>query len=184
MPSLAPAQKIIHPPLLRAAADAVSLKWNLLSCLFLDLAAGDLLQKKSLRKERDPQAQSVRGSPRGGGNGSEKGRKPLGGNGRANCVHLFAYPPAYWAVDVLLLGSMGVLEALRLYLGAKGNLTEEETLLGSSLLLTVANAFLSLYFLLWATFVLWIDVLLNGALLTLYGLEGLLQAVTIAAFVS
>ncbi|XP_051823559.1 transmembrane protein 80 isoform X3 [Antechinus flavipes] len=99
-------------------------------------------------------------------------------------MHLFAYPPAYWAVDVLLLGSMGVLEALRLYLGAKGNLTEEETLLGSSLLLTVANAFLSLYFLLWATFVLWIDVLLNGALLTLYGLEGLLQAVTIAAFVS
>ncbi|XP_074131613.1 transmembrane protein 80 isoform X1 [Sminthopsis crassicaudata] len=99
-------------------------------------------------------------------------------------MHLFAYPPGYWAVDVILLCTMGVLEALRLYLGAKGNLTEEETLLGGSLLLTVANTFLSLYFLLWATFVLRIDVLLNGALLALYGLEGLLQAVTIAAFVS
>ncbi|KAM8970448.1 transmembrane protein 80 isoform X1 [Sarcophilus harrisii] len=99
-------------------------------------------------------------------------------------TRLFTYPPAYWAADVLLLCSMGGLEALRLYLGTKGNLTEEETLLGASLLLTVANAFLSLYFLLWATFVLRIDILLNGALLALYGLEGLLQAVTIAAFVS
>ncbi|XP_072493524.1 transmembrane protein 80 isoform X2 [Notamacropus eugenii] len=99
-------------------------------------------------------------------------------------TYLFSYPLTLWTMDMILLWSMGVLEALRLYLGAKGNLTEEEMVLGSSLLLTIINAILSLYFLLWATFVLRIDVVLNIILLTLYSLEGTLQVVTIAAFVS
>ncbi|XP_068964021.1 transmembrane protein 80 [Petaurus breviceps papuanus] len=99
-------------------------------------------------------------------------------------THLFSYPANFWALDMSLLWIMGILEALRLYLGAKGNLTEEETVLGSSALLTIINAVLSLYFLLWTTFVLRIDVVLNTILLTLYTLEGVLQVVTIAAFVS
>nr|XP_020835063.1 LOW QUALITY PROTEIN: transmembrane protein 80 [Phascolarctos cinereus] len=90
-------------------------------------------------------------------------------------MHLFSYPPDLWTVDLILLGSMGVLEALRLYLGAKGNLTEEESLLGSSLLLTSSTPILALYFLLWAAYVLRIEILLNSILLTLYGLEGVLQ---------
>uniref|UniRef100_A0A4X2K3P2 Transmembrane protein 80 n=1 Tax=Vombatus ursinus TaxID=29139 RepID=A0A4X2K3P2_VOMUR len=99
-------------------------------------------------------------------------------------THLFSYPPDLWTTDLILLGSMGFLEALRLYLGAKGNLTEEEALLGSSLLVTVINAILALYFLLWAAYVLRIEMLLNTVLLALYGLQGILQVVTIATFVS
>ncbi|XP_043827272.1 transmembrane protein 80 isoform X2 [Dromiciops gliroides] len=99
-------------------------------------------------------------------------------------THHFSYPANYWTMDMILLWSMGVLEALRLYLGTKGNLTEAETLLGSSLLLTLLNAILSLYFMLWTTYVLRVDFLLNVIALTLYSLEGILQVVTIAAFAS
>ncbi|XP_056657061.1 transmembrane protein 80 isoform X3 [Monodelphis domestica] len=98
--------------------------------------------------------------------------------------HFFIYPPNYLAMDLTLLCVLGLLEVLRLHLGSKGNLVEEELLLGGSLALTVLNTFLSVYFLLWATYVLRADVFLNTVLLALYNLEGILQMVTIAAFLS
>lgn len=68
--------------------------------------------------------------------------------------------------------------------GSKGNLTEEEAPLGLSLVMTVGSVILSVYFLVWQTYVLKADVILNALLLFTYGLESLLKVVAIAAFVS
>ncbi|XP_047732954.1 transmembrane protein 80 isoform X1 [Prionailurus viverrinus] len=97
---------------------------------------------------------------------------------------VFSYPCPYLALDLTLLFLMGILEAVRLYLGTKGNLMEAEVPLAVSLVLTAGGALLSTYFLLWQTLVLWADSTLSAALLTLHGLEAVLQLVAIAAFVS
>lgn len=68
--------------------------------------------------------------------------------------------------------------------GFKGNLTEAEAPLGLSLGLTVGSVVLCVYLLLWQTYVLWADVLLNAVLLSAYGLESGLKVMAIAAFVS
>nr|XP_023967187.1 transmembrane protein 80 isoform X3 [Chrysemys picta bellii] len=97
---------------------------------------------------------------------------------------VFSYPDNYLALDLALLFIMATLEAIRLYLGTKGNLTEEEVPLGVSLVITVGSIMLSVYFLVWETYVLKADVIINAILLFTYGLEGLLQIIAIAAFVS
>ncbi|PKU31913.1 transmembrane protein 80 [Limosa lapponica baueri] len=97
---------------------------------------------------------------------------------------VFSYPDDFLAPDLVLLFIMAILEVLRLYLGSKGNLTEEEAPLGLSLALTVGSVMLSVYFLVWQTYVLRADVVLNAVLLFTYGLESVLKVVAIAAFVS
>ncbi|XP_045342386.1 transmembrane protein 80 isoform X1 [Leopardus geoffroyi] len=97
---------------------------------------------------------------------------------------VFSYPCPYLALDLTLLFLMGILEAVRLYLGTKGNLMEAEVPLAVSLVLTAGGALLSTYFLLWQTLVLRADSTLSAALLALHGLEAVLQLVAIAAFVS
>ncbi|NWQ79934.1 TMM80 protein, partial [Columbina picui] len=97
---------------------------------------------------------------------------------------VFSYPDDFLARDLALLFIMAILEALRLYLGSKGNLTEEEAPLGLSLALTVGSVVLSVYFLVWQTYVLKADVILNSVLLCAYGLESVLKVMAIAAFVS
>ncbi|KFO86196.1 Transmembrane protein 80, partial [Buceros rhinoceros silvestris] len=96
---------------------------------------------------------------------------------------VFSYPEEFLAPDLTLLSVMAILEALRLYLGWKGNLTEEEALLGFSLVITVGNVILSVYFLVWQTYVLKADVILNAVLLLTYGLVSVLKVMAIAAFV-
>uniref|UniRef100_A0A8C2TP78 Transmembrane protein 80 n=1 Tax=Coturnix japonica TaxID=93934 RepID=A0A8C2TP78_COTJA len=96
---------------------------------------------------------------------------------------VFSYPDGFLAPDLALLCIMAVLEALRLYLGSKGNLIEEEAPLGLSLVITVVSMILSVYFLIWQTYVLKADVILNTILLFMYGLESVLQVLAIAAFV-
>lgn len=68
--------------------------------------------------------------------------------------------------------------------GTKGNLTEAEVPLATSLVLTVASALLCVYFLLWQTLVLWADSVLSATHLMLHSLEAVLQVVAIAAFIS
>ncbi|NXD83631.1 TMM80 protein, partial [Halcyon senegalensis] len=97
---------------------------------------------------------------------------------------VFSYPDDFLAPDLTLLLVMAVLEALRLYLGSKGNLTEEEAPLGLSLALTAGSVLVSIYFLGWQTYVLRADVLLNAVLLFAYGLESVLKLMAIAAAVS
>ncbi|XP_068394561.1 transmembrane protein 80-like [Eschrichtius robustus] len=95
---------------------------------------------------------------------------------------VFTYPHSYLVLDLTLLFLMGILEAIRLYFGTKGNLMEADVPLAASLVLTVGGALLSIYFLLWQTLVLWADSALSAMLFALHGLEAVLQAVAIAAF--
>ncbi|XP_058013109.1 transmembrane protein 80 [Ahaetulla prasina] len=97
---------------------------------------------------------------------------------------IFTYPYNLLTLDLVLLFFMALLEAIRLYFGTKGNLREEEAPLGISLGITVGSVFLSVYFLVWQTYILRADVIINVVLLVAYGLEGILQIVAIAAFVS
>ncbi|KAM6466635.1 transmembrane protein 80 [Liasis olivaceus] len=97
---------------------------------------------------------------------------------------VFTYPNNLLTLDLVLLFFMALLEAIRLYFGTKGNLTEEEAPLGISLGITVGNVILSVYFLVWQTYILRADVIINVVLLVAYGLEGILEIIAIAAFVS
>ncbi|PNI26872.1 TMEM80 isoform 1, partial [Pan troglodytes] len=97
---------------------------------------------------------------------------------------VFSYPHRYLVLDLALLFLMGMLEAVRLYLGTRGNLTEAERPLAASLALTAGTALLSAHFLLWQTLVLWADWALSATLLALHSLEAILQVVAIAAFTS
>ncbi|XP_063294870.1 transmembrane protein 80 [Pelobates fuscus] len=95
---------------------------------------------------------------------------------------VLSYPDSNLALDLGLLFIMAILEFLRLYFGTKGNLTEEELPLGFSLFLTAGNIILSIYFIVWETYILRADIIINAILLVLYGLEVILELFTIAAF--
>ncbi|OPJ74180.1 transmembrane protein 80 [Patagioenas fasciata monilis] len=97
---------------------------------------------------------------------------------------VFSYPGDFLARDLALLFIMAILEALRLYFGSKGNLTEEQAPLGLSLAGSAGSVVFSVYFLVWQTYVLKADVILNSVLLCAYGFESVLKASAIAAFVS
>ncbi|XP_075422930.1 transmembrane protein 80 isoform X1 [Ascaphus truei] len=95
---------------------------------------------------------------------------------------VFSYPDSNLALDLALLFIMAILESIRLYLGTKGNLTEEEIPLGLSLIITAGNVILSVYFLVWETYILRADLIINIILLVLYCLEVVLEVFTIASF--
>uniref|UniRef100_A0A8V5FW91 Uncharacterized protein n=1 Tax=Melopsittacus undulatus TaxID=13146 RepID=A0A8V5FW91_MELUD len=94
----------------------------------------------------------------------------------------FSYPGDFLSVDLTLLVIMAIAEVLRLYLGVRGNLAEEDSLLGLSLVMIVGSVFLAVYFLVWQTYVLKTDVILNSVLLVFYGMESILKVSAIAAF--
>ncbi|NXS51997.1 TMM80 protein, partial [Brachypteracias leptosomus] len=96
----------------------------------------------------------------------------------------FSYPDNFLAPDLTLLLIMAALEVLRLHLGSKGNLSEEEAPLGLSLVVTVGSVLVALYFLVGQTYVLRAELILNSLLLSAYGLEALLKVMAIAAFAS
>ncbi|XP_007885619.1 transmembrane protein 80 isoform X2 [Callorhinchus milii] len=96
---------------------------------------------------------------------------------------VYSFPDGNLALDLVLLMLMAVVEMMRLYLGVKGNLTENEISMGSSLGLTVGSVLLCLYFLLWQTYVLKADTIIGAVLLLLYAFEGVLDIVVIADFV-
>ncbi|XP_063800855.1 transmembrane protein 80 [Pseudophryne corroboree] len=95
---------------------------------------------------------------------------------------VFSYPDSNLALDLGLLFLMAILESVRLYLGTMGNLSEEELPLGFSLFFTIGNVLLSVYFLVWQTYILRADVIIIAILLVLYGLEAILEVFTIAGF--
>ncbi|XP_013006001.1 transmembrane protein 80 isoform X1 [Cavia porcellus] len=96
---------------------------------------------------------------------------------------VFSYPHDRLGLDLTMLSLMGVLEAARLYLGTKGNLTEAEVPLAASLALTAGSGLLSVHFLLWQTLVLWADWVLSTTRLVLHCLEAVLQVMAIAALI-
>ncbi|XP_077143921.1 transmembrane protein 80 [Ranitomeya variabilis] len=95
---------------------------------------------------------------------------------------VYSYPDSNLALDLGLLFLMAILESLRLYMGSMGNLKEEALPLLSSLFFTAGNITLSVYFLIWQTYILVADVTINAILLVFYGLEAILQLFAIATF--
>uniref|UniRef100_UPI00398EE369 transmembrane protein 80-like isoform X2 n=1 Tax=Pristiophorus japonicus TaxID=55135 RepID=UPI00398EE369 len=95
---------------------------------------------------------------------------------------VFSFPAGNLTLDLVLLILMVTLEVTRLYHGFKGNLTEEAVPVVISLVLTIGSVMLSLYFLLWQTYVLKADVIINAILLVTYGLEGILDVIAVSAF--
>ncbi|XP_072906159.1 uncharacterized protein [Hemitrygon akajei] len=65
----------------------------------------------------------------------------------------------------------------------KGNLTEEAIPIVINMVLTIGSMLFSLYYLLWQTYVLRADVIINAILLVIYGLEEVLDIIAISAFV-
>ncbi|CAL8325436.1 transmembrane protein 80 isoform X1 [Gadus morhua] len=97
---------------------------------------------------------------------------------------VLSYPEERLACDLGLLLLMAALEALRLFLGASGNLKEREGPVVGSLVLSGTTMLLSVYFLAWQSYVLRADLVLNAILLGVYGLGGVLAFVTVARFTS
>ncbi|XP_043915159.1 transmembrane protein 80 [Protopterus annectens] len=97
---------------------------------------------------------------------------------------VFSYPDSNLAVDLALLFIMVLLEVIRLYMGVSGNLTEDKTALAASLILSFGSIILSVYFLVWQTYVLWADEIISIILLVFYSLEDLLKFAAIASFAS
>jgi transmembrane protein 216 len=81
------------------------------------------------------------------------------------------YPTGTVLSEFLLLLFLCCTEYVRLFLGRKGNLTERSLVLLVSEGLTVPSIFGVLYFLLWQTYVLRLEVVLCAIQLTLQGLE-------------
>ncbi|XP_031420501.1 transmembrane protein 80 [Clupea harengus] len=98
--------------------------------------------------------------------------------------YVLSYPNGNIAVDLFLLIVMAVLEGLRLYWGTCGNLTESEGYISMTLGSTVGSVMLAVYFLVWQSYVLRADVIINAILLAGYGLNGLLGFFTFAHFSS
>ncbi|KAJ8002478.1 hypothetical protein DPEC_G00159330 [Dallia pectoralis] len=95
---------------------------------------------------------------------------------------VLSYPDKPLVQDVGLLFFMAGLELLRLYSGMKGNLQEKEGYLWASLGVTGMTALSSVYYLVWQTYVMRADVILNSVLLSVYGLGGVLGLTTLARF--
>lgn len=66
--------------------------------------------------------------------------------------------------------------------GVRGNLQESERYVGANLLITGATVLLSVYFLVWQSYVLRADVIVNAILLCIYGLCGVAGFGALARF--
>ncbi|KAF4081545.1 hypothetical protein AMELA_G00162750 [Ameiurus melas] len=97
---------------------------------------------------------------------------------------VLSYPDNYLVLDVCLLLLMAAFEILRVYWGVRGNLQESERYLGASILITGATLLLSVYFLVWQSYVLRADVIINAILLCIYGLSGVAGFGALARFTS
>ncbi|XP_069595051.1 transmembrane protein 80 isoform X1 [Ranitomeya imitator] len=95
---------------------------------------------------------------------------------------VYSYPDSNLALDLVLLFMMAILEFMRLLLGTMGNLCEEFRPLLYSLFFAAGNIILSVFFLIWQTYILEADVAINTILLVFYGLEAILQLFIIATF--
>ncbi|XP_062506664.1 transmembrane protein 216-like [Corticium candelabrum] len=92
------------------------------------------------------------------------------------------YPGSNLAAEVVLLFLYAAVEACRLFFGAKGNLTQRKVPLLVALGLSIPVLFGYLFFLLWQTYVLRLEVILVGIGMVLLGFQILFSLVTVWAF--
>ncbi|KAI4897476.1 hypothetical protein NFI96_013352 [Prochilodus magdalenae] len=95
---------------------------------------------------------------------------------------VLSYPDSDLALDVCLLLLMATLDIIRLYWGVRGNLQESEKYVGGNLVITGLTLLLAVYFLVWQSYVLRADVIINSILLCLYGLTGVVGFGALARF--
>ncbi|XP_046715223.1 transmembrane protein 80-like isoform X2 [Silurus meridionalis] len=95
---------------------------------------------------------------------------------------VLSYPDNYLVLDLCLLFLMAAFEILRIYWGMRSNLQESERYVGASLFITGATLLLSVYFLLWQSYVMRADVIVNAILLCIYGLSGVASFGALARF--
>jgi len=92
------------------------------------------------------------------------------------------YPTVTVISEFLLLFFLCCTECLRIFLGRKGNLTERSFVVLVSIGLTIPSMCGVLYFLLWQTYVLRLEVVLCAIQLTLQGLQVITALLCLAKF--
>ncbi|XP_068459590.1 transmembrane protein 80-like [Clinocottus analis] len=97
---------------------------------------------------------------------------------------VLTYPTDALVYEVCLLFLLAGLEFLHVFSGVRGHLTENEGLILMNLIITGTTTLLTVYFLVWQTYVMWVDVILSSVLLVFYGLDGVLALSTLAQLAS
>ncbi|XP_064618148.1 transmembrane protein 216-like [Liolophura sinensis] len=92
------------------------------------------------------------------------------------------FPSSVLAAEVILLFILAGIEALRLFFGQKGNLTERIIGVLTSILLSVPALFGAIYLILWQTYVLRIDIVLSAIQLCFICLETIFGIVSMVTF--
>ncbi|EEB10956.1 conserved hypothetical protein [Pediculus humanus corporis] len=92
------------------------------------------------------------------------------------CIGIFKiinlpYPTGVLMSESLIMIFLSCTETIRIFMGHKGNLTEQSLGVLISILLTIPSVLGILYFLLWQTYVLRIESILCGIQLSLQGIE-------------
>lgn len=97
---------------------------------------------------------------------------------------MLSYPVDALVTDVSLLFLLAALEFLHFFCGVRGNLTESEGFILANIFMTGTTIPLTVYFLVWQTYVMWADVVISSVLLVVYGLNGILAFSTLARITS
>uniref|UniRef100_H2Z014 Transmembrane protein 216 n=1 Tax=Ciona savignyi TaxID=51511 RepID=H2Z014_CIOSA len=97
-------------------------------------------------------------------------------------AEVLPYPSNNIALDVVLVFLLAFIELMRIFMGSKGNLTEHVVASAISLGFLIPSVVLTLYFLLWQTFVLRVDVVLCGVMLSLHAVEFLFLCIALCTF--
>ena len=92
------------------------------------------------------------------------------------------YPIGTFITECIIFSLLCFMEATRIFMGHKGNLTERSFPVMISLLLTIPCSIGVLYYLLWQTYVLRLEVVLCGIQLTFLSLEIIFATVCIVSF--
>ncbi|XP_068168186.1 transmembrane protein 80-like [Antennarius striatus] len=95
-----------------------------------------------------------------------------------------SYPPGALVRDVGLLFLLAALDSVRLFCGVKGTRTESEGYIVANLTATGTAILLTVYFLVWQTYVMRADVIISSVLLAIYSLDGVLAFGTLAQLLS
>ncbi|XP_077863530.1 transmembrane protein 216-like [Saccoglossus kowalevskii] len=96
--------------------------------------------------------------------------------------NVLPYPTVNLVVEWILLVLMAILEACRLFMGKKGNLTERTISLLLSVVLSLPMIFAHVYLLIWQTYVLRAEIILNSIQLVFLGLELVFSIIAIITF--
>ncbi|CAG5131564.1 unnamed protein product [Candidula unifasciata] len=86
------------------------------------------------------------------------------------------------AAEIILLFLLAIVEALRLFFGQKGNLTEQIVGVLVCVILSIPTVFGVLFYLLWQTYVLRVEIILTAIQLFFIGMEFILSIISIITF--